>query len=163
MSRFIKWGSIDYHAGNDLQIHSSTSQHRSPRLGLHPENVATLLAATGQIVTDDDSFSGRVDVDNIVRELLASGKSWKSYAESRNDPLLYAKRHDPLSYFSDVVDSSIQIQNLTLLSPFSSDITNNVLPNCSFVVPNLLNDGRDGSMQLADAWLRNNIAAAPRM
>jgi hypothetical protein len=71
----------------------------------HPSIGNYFMLTTGQIVTNDDSFAGRVDVDNIVRELLASGKSWKSYAESRNDPLLYAKRHDPLSYFSDVVDS----------------------------------------------------------
>jgi hypothetical protein len=87
----------------------------------HPSIGNYFMLTTGQIVTNDDSFTGRVDVDNIVRELLASGKSWKSYAESRNDPLLYAKRHDPLSYFSDVVDSSTQLQNLTLLSQFSSD------------------------------------------
>ena len=29
----------------------------------------------------DDSFSGPVSQDNIVRELIAAGKSWKSYAE----------------------------------------------------------------------------------
>ena len=116
------------------------------------------MLTTGQIVTNDDSFTGTVDVDNIVREILAAGKSWKSYAESRNDPLLYAKRHDPLSYFSDVVDSSAQMQKLTLLSQFSSDLANNVLPSFSFVVPNLLDDGHSGPLQLADAWLQDNIA-----
>lgn len=29
------------------------------------------MLTTGQIVTNDDSFTGTVDVDNIVRELLA--------------------------------------------------------------------------------------------
>ena len=66
----------------------------------HPSLGNYFMLTTGQIVTNDDSFAGTVDVDNIVRELLASGKSWKSYAESRGDPLLYVKRHDPLSYFS---------------------------------------------------------------
>ncbi len=123
----------------------------------HPSIGNYFMLTTGQIVTNDDSFAGRVDVDNIVRELLAFGKNWKSYAESRNDPLLYAKRHDPLSYFSDVVDSNAQMQNLTLLSQFSSDLANNVLPNFSFVVPNLWNDGHDGPLQAADAWLQDNI------
>jgi hypothetical protein len=124
----------------------------------HPSIGNYFMLTTGQIITNDDSFSGAVEVDNIVRELLASGKSWKSYAESRGDPLLYAKRHDPLSYFSDVVNSSAQMQNLTLLSEFSSDLANNVLPNFSFVVPNLLDDGHSGPLQLADSWLQNNIA-----
>lgn len=124
----------------------------------HPSIGNYFMLTTGQIVTNDDSFTGTVDVDNMVRELLASGKSWKSYAESRYDPLLYAKRHDPLSYFSDVVNSSTQMQNLTLLSQFSSDLDNNVLPNFSYVVPNLLNDGHSGPLQLADSWLQHNIA-----
>jgi acid phosphatase len=124
----------------------------------HPSIGNYFMLTTGQIVTNDDSFTGTVDVDNIVRELLASGKTWKSYAESRNDPILYAKWHDPLSYFSDVVNSSTQMQNLTLFSQFSSDLSNNVLPNFSFVVPNLLNDGHSGPLQLADSFLQDNIA-----
>src|ERR1700686_2117898 len=124
----------------------------------HPSIGNYFMLTTGQIVTNDDSFTGKVDVDNIVRELTASGKSWKSYAESRYDPILYAKRHDPLSFFSDVVDSSTQMQNLTLMSQFSSDRDNQALPNFSFVVPNLLNDGHSGPLQVADAWLQDNIA-----
>src|SRR5438477_1112876 len=54
----------------------------------HPSIGNYFMLTTGQIVTNDDFFTGRLDVDNIVRELLASGKSWKSYAESRYDPLL---------------------------------------------------------------------------
>jgi hypothetical protein len=37
---------------------------------------------SGQTVTNVDTFAGTVNVDNIVRELIASGKTWKSYAES---------------------------------------------------------------------------------
>jgi phosphatidylinositol-3-phosphatase len=124
----------------------------------HPSIGNYFMLTTGQIITNDDSFTGTVDADNIVRELLASGKTWKSYAESRYDPILYAKRHDPLSYFSDVVNSTAQTQNLVLLSQFSSDVANSTLPNFSFVVPNLLNDGHDGPLQVADAWLQDNIA-----
>jgi phosphatidylinositol-3-phosphatase len=124
----------------------------------HPSIGNYFMLTTGQIVTNDDSFTGTVDVDNIVRELLASGKTWKSYAESRNDPLLYAKWHDPLSYLSDVENNSNQMQNLTSTSQFSSDLANNALPNFSFVVPNLLNDAHSGPLQLADSWLQDNIA-----
>jgi acid phosphatase len=124
----------------------------------HPSIGNYFMLTTGEIVTNDDSFSGRVDVDNIVRQLILSGKTWKSYAESRYDPLLYARRHDPLSYFSDVVDSSAQMQNLTLSAQFGSDLANNLLPNFSFVVPNVLNDGHSGPLQVADAWLQDNMA-----
>src|SRR5207249_2039573 len=39
------------------------------------------MLATGQIITNNDSYSTIVTVDNVVRRLLAAGKSWKSYAE----------------------------------------------------------------------------------
>src|SRR5215510_6484643 len=114
----------------------------------HPSLGNYFMLTAGQIVTTDDSFTGRVDADNIVRELLAVGKSWKSYAESRNDPALYVKRHDPLSYFSDVVDSTTQMQNLVSMSQFQADLANKVLPNFSFIVPNLVDDAHDAPLQV---------------
>jgi acid phosphatase len=124
----------------------------------HPSLGNYFMLTAGQIVTTDDGFTGTVDADNIVRQLLAAGKTWKSYAESRGDLKFYVKRHDPLSYFSDVVNSSAQMQNLVLFSQFSSDFANNALPNFSFIVPNLVNDGHDAPKQVADAWLKANIA-----
>jgi hypothetical protein len=124
----------------------------------HPSIGNYFMLTTGRILTNDDSFTGTESVDNIVRELVASGKTWKSYAESRGDPLLYAKRHDPLTYFTDVVNSSTQTQNLVSLSQFDSDLANNNLPNFSFLVPNLLDDAHSGPLQLADLWLQQNIA-----
>jgi len=123
----------------------------------HPSLGNYFMLTAGQIVTTDDSFTGRVDADNIVRQLLAVGKSWKSYAESRNDAGLYVKRHDPLSYFSDVVDSTTQMQNLVSMSQFQADLANKVLPNFSFIVPNLVDDAHDAPLQVADSWLRDNI------
>jgi hypothetical protein len=130
----------------------------------HPSIGNYFMLTTGQIVTNDDAFTGTVSVDNIVRDLNAAGKSWKSYAESipsqgytGSDSYPYARRHNPFSYFTDVVDSSSQAQNLVSFSQFSSDLANNQLPNFSFVVPNLLNDAHDGPLQLADLWLQQNI------
>jgi hypothetical protein len=125
---------------------------------VHPSIGNYFMLTTGEIFTTDDSYTGTVDVDNIVRELLASGKTWKSYAESRGDPALYVRRHDPLSYFTDVVNSSTQVQNLTSMTQFNSDLANDTLPNFSFVVPNILDDGHSAPLQLADAWLQSNIA-----
>jgi len=124
----------------------------------HPSIGNYFMLTTGQVVTNDDSFTGEVDVDNIVRELLAAGKTWKSYAESRGDPVLYVQRHDPLSYLSDVAGSTTQSQNLTSFDQFGSDLANNTLPNFSFVVPNILDDCHSGPLQVADAWLQDNIA-----
>src|ERR1700694_2006788 len=131
----------------------------------HPSIGNYFMLTTGEIVTHDDTFAGTVDVDNIVRSLITAGKTWKSYAESipstgytGGDSYPYAKRHNPFSYFADVVNSSTQSTNLVSLSQFNSDVANNQLPNFSYVVPNLLDDAHDGPLQLADAWLQQHIA-----
>jgi acid phosphatase len=130
----------------------------------HPSIGDYFMLTTGQLVTTDDAFAGTVDVDNIVRELISVGKTWKSYAESipstgytGGDLYPYARRHNPFSYFSDVVNDSSQADNLVSMTQFQADLANDELPDFSFMVPNLLDDAHDGSLQVADAWLQQNI------
>jgi acid phosphatase len=131
----------------------------------HPSIGNYFELTTGQIITNDDSFSGTVSADNVVRHLLSAGKTWKSYAENLpaasytgGDVYPYAKHHNPFAYFTDVVDSQNQLSNLVPFSEFASDLTNNQLPAYSFIIPNMLDDGHDGSLSQADSWLRTNIA-----
>ena len=131
----------------------------------HPSIGNYFMLTTGQLVTNDDGFAGTVAVDNIARHLIAAGKTWKSYAESipstgytGGDSYPYSKHHNPFSYFTDVVNSSTQVNNLVSLSQFNSDLANDQLPNFSYVAPNLLNDAHDGPLQLADFWLQQNLS-----
>jgi len=124
----------------------------------HPSIGNYFMLTTGQLVTTDDGFTGTISVDNIVREALAAGKTWKSYAESRGDPSLYVQRHDPCSYFTDVAGSATQKQNLVSFTEFATDLANNSLPNFSFIVPNLDDDAHNAPLSQADAWLKTNIA-----
>src|SRR5437660_3080429 len=78
----------------------------------HPSIGNYFMLTTGQIITNDDGFSGTVSADNMVRHFLSAGKTWKSYAESLpsvgysgGDAYPYVKRHNPFSYFTDVVSS----------------------------------------------------------
>src|SRR5690242_7117836 len=48
----------------------------------HPSIGNYFELATGQILTNDDGSSTIENVPNIVRSLVAAGKTWKSYAES---------------------------------------------------------------------------------
>ena len=129
----------------------------------HPSIPNYFMLTTGNPETLDDSFSGTISDDNIVRELVNAGKSWKSYAESLPskgytgpDSYPYFKHHNPFAYFSDVVGTS-QADNLVPFTEFSSDLSSGSLPNFSFVTPNLLDDAHDGSLAKADDWLKNNI------
>ncbi|MEW6127530.1 MAG: IPT/TIG domain-containing protein [Acidobacteriota bacterium] len=130
---------------------------------------------TGQVITNDSNFSGPVTVDNIVRRLIADGKSWKSYAESLpsvgytgGDQYPYVKRHNPFAYFSDVLDSPPQTNKLVPFAQFADDLANQQLPNYSFIVPNQLNNSHDcpqstpnctdtEKLARADGWLKTNI------
>ena len=131
----------------------------------HPSIGNYFMLTTGQIITNNDSYSGTVSSDNIVRRMLTAGKTWKSYAESipytgytGGDSGRYCKHHNPFAYFTDVVKSSNERQNLTSFTQFKTDRANGQLPNFSFVVPNKCNDAHDCSLSTADSWLKTNIA-----
>ena len=131
----------------------------------HPSIGNYFMMTVGKIVTNNDAYSGTVTDDNIVRHLLAAGKTWKAYAEdlpavgyhAAGDSGKYASRHNPLSYLSDVVNDPAQVTNLVPFSQFTADLANNTLPNYSFIVPNLCNDAHDCPLATADAWLQTNI------
>jgi acid phosphatase len=141
----------------------------------HPSIGNYFMLTAGQIITNNDSLNSTVNVDNIVRHLLTAGKTWKSYAESLpsvgyigGDQYPYVRHHNPLSYFSDVTNSSVQRLNLVPFTHFASDLNNNALPNYSFVVPNENHNAHDCptaptgctnavKLATADAWLKNNI------
>jgi hypothetical protein len=133
----------------------------------HPSIGNYMMLTTGQILTNDDGqtlSSFPVSADNVVRELLAAGKTWKSYAEdlpsvgyTGGNTGNYAVRHNPLAYMTDVQNSSVQVQNLVPFTQFATDLTNGTLPDYSFIVPNLCNDAHNCSISTADTWLQGNI------
>lgn len=130
----------------------------------HPSIGNYFMLTVGNVVTNTDSFSSIVSDDNIVRQLLASGKTWKSYAEdlpsagyTGGDTGTYARRHNVIALLADVVSSSAQRARLVPFSQFATDLGTNALPNYSFIVPNLCNDGHDCPISTADRWLQANI------
>ena len=130
----------------------------------HPSIGNYFMLTTGQIITNNDGYSGTVSADNIVRRILTAGKTWKSYAESLpstgytgGDKYPYCKHHNPFAYFTDVVNSSNQKQNLVSFNQFKTDLSNNQLPDFSFVIPNKCHDAHDCSLATADSWLKSNI------
>ncbi len=138
----------------------------------HPSIGNYFMLTTGQILTNDDSqtpSSFPVSANNVVRELLTAGKTWKGYGEglpsvgytggdwSFNGCTGYV-RHFPLAYLTDVQNSAAQKLNLVPFTQFATDLANGTLPNYSFVTPDGCNDLHDGSAAQADSWLQTNIA-----
>jgi acid phosphatase len=131
-----------------------------------------LITSAGWGLPDDFPLS----IDNLVRELKGTGKTWKVYAENLpsvgytgNDVYPYVKRHNPFAYMSDVVNNA-QANNIVPFTQFATDVAANTLPNFSFVIPNAEDDAEDcpggpsstclDSDKLAntDQWLQTNIA-----
>jgi hypothetical protein len=133
----------------------------------HPSIPDYFMLTTGQTLTLIDALTPHdfpVSEDNVVRELIAAGKTWKSYAEdlpsigyTGGDSGKYAVRHNPLAYLTDVQNSSVEAQNLLPFSQLAADLPTANLPDYSFIVPNLCDDAHDCSLTVADDWLKTNI------
>ena len=130
----------------------------------HPSLPNYLVLTTGQMEALTDTFAGTINDDSVVRELTKAGKSWKAYIESipsagytGADAGLYARRHNPFVYLSDVDSSSSEASNVVPFTQFATDLASNALPQYSFIVPNLDDDAHNGSLPQADAWLQANI------
>ena len=133
------------------------------------------MLTTGQTIATDNDFTGPVTEDNLVRRLIASGKTWKAYAESlpsvgylgpSQHP--YVVHHNPFAYFSDVIDSAAQQQNLVPFDQFTADLAADALPHFSFIIPNQFNNMHDclegmpgctldDKAANADAWLETSL------
>lgn len=154
---------MPYFNGLANQYGLATNYHANA----HPSIPDYFMLTTGQTLTLIDAMTPEtfpVSDDNAVRELLAAGKTWKSYAEdlpsvgyTGGDSGKYAVRHNPLAYMTDVQNSSTQVQNLVPFSEFAADLPTANLPDYSFIVPNLCNDAHDCPLSTADAWLKTNI------
>ena len=134
---------------------------------LHPSIPNYFELTVGKTLTIDDSQTPQsfpVSDDNVVRELLAAGKTWKSYAEdlpsagyTGGNTAKYLVRHNPLAYLTDVQNTPAQAQNLVPFSEFAADLPTANLPQYSFIVPNSCDDAHDCPLSTADAWLKTNI------
>jgi acid phosphatase len=132
----------------------------------HPSIGNYFMLTAGQILTNDDSSTEVWNVDNIARRMLASGVSFKVYAEGipqgyvGGDTGLYVIRHNPFAMLSDVAGDA-QVANTVIcpFSQFSADVANNTLSQFSFIVPNIDDDAHTGTPLAADTWLQSQVVA----
>jgi phosphatidylinositol-3-phosphatase len=123
-----------------------------------PNYIALVSGGTQNIKSDCNSCF--VNQPNLADRIEASGRTWKSYMESMPSPCFlgdssqYAQKHNPFIYFDSIrlnptrCDSSI-----VPLTALDADLSNNQLPNFSFIMPNLCNSGHDCSADVTDKWV----------
>lgn len=128
----------------------------------HPSepNYLAIFSGSTQGVTSD-SCPHTFSADNLGNELRAAGFSFTGYSESMpSDGFTgctsgeYARKHVPWVNFSDL-PASVNLR----FSEFPGSANFAGLPTVSFVIPNLLDDMHDGTIQQGDTWLMNNIDA----
>jgi len=141
----------------------------------HPSIGNYFALTTGAVQTTDNNFPGPVSSDNLVRELVASGKTWKVYAEDLPSPGYlgssvgnYEKHHNPFAYFSDVVSNQSQAANIVPFSQWINDLNAGTLPDLAFVLPNSIDDchscpvgtvcSDNELLGRADQWLKATVA-----
>jgi acid phosphatase len=133
---------------------------RSYAIG-HPSepNYVALFSGDTQGV-QDDSCPHRYDKPNLASALLQQQLSFAIYSENMptegfegcaSPDKLYRRKHNPVPDFSDIPAG--------LNKPFSAfPVDYSKLPTVAFVVPNMLDDMHDGTVQQADAWLKSQLA-----
>ena len=149
----------------------------------HPSISNYFVLTTGQAIYKGrfgDYRTDPVDVDNVIRALKKNKKTWRAYMEGVPGPGYrggniastgYVKRHNPLAYFAKDI-SSDERGDLAPFLQFSTDLAQDKLPNYSFLVPNLFDDGHSikgtngsnqgdarcgdtAALKQADDWLRD--------
>ena len=104
---------------------------------------------------------------NLGAELFAAGRTFTGYSEDlpatgdadTEESYPYARRHNPWANWQDATvptpPNRLPPSSNLPFSAFPSDFS--TLPTVAFVVPNVENDMHDGSIMMADDWLRTNI------
>jgi hypothetical protein len=125
----------------------------------HPSqpNYLDLFSGLNQGVTDD-SCPHTFSTQNLESELITAGKTFAGYSEglpAKGSEVCtsgeYARKHVPWTNFTNDPPGN----NL----PFTSFPTNfATLPTISWVIPDLLDDMHDGTIQEGDTWLQTNLS-----
>lgn len=129
------------------------------------------LLTSGQVPSTNDYTTGIYDVDNMVRHLMRLGLTYEVTAQSLpyegyagSSSGAYVKRHTALPYYTDMGNSTTEMQKLNMISDLSADVQSSTNANFTMVTPDLSHDlhncpsGLAACEQMADSFLKQYIA-----
>jgi hypothetical protein len=161
-----------------LPMSSYATRYYNNLGGLHPSEPNYLWLVSGynfNIWDDADPSAHNISShQHLMRLLDEADISWRAYQEDATDacPMtstgLYAAKHDPFVYFTDVTnDQSYCAKHLVSLAALDQTLTAtcpDTIPRFNFITPNLCNDmhGAAGCptedpVAVGDAWLAQYI------
>ena len=129
-----------------------------------PNYIGATSGDTQGIDDDAPPTSHRLTVDNLFRQVRASGRQAVSYQEampsacSLTNHATYAVKHNPAAYYQGADDRAACARDNVALGtinagPFHDALATDTLPAFSFVTPDLCHDTHDCSVANGDEWL----------
>jgi phosphatidylinositol-3-phosphatase len=127
------------------------------------------LVAGAPVEPNNNTVSCKHDEDNVVRELLKQGYTWRSYQSNMPTAgfqglyggagATYYRRHNPLIDFTDVCPGTGQDKNSVPYTQMAADFAQGNTVNYAYITPDADEDAHNGSLQDADQWLQTNVPA----
>jgi PKD repeat protein len=131
----------------------------------HPSAPNYLSMTSGQTLQCGSDSWNVYSSTNVADLVERAGETWGAYMESMPTPcdtsntVLYAVRHDPFVYYSDIVHNTTRCDSHVLsLSAWNSSVASGNIPNYAFISPNVKDDGHDTGVAYADNWLHGWLA-----
>jgi acid phosphatase len=123
--------------------------------------------AGAPVTTNNETVSCQHSANNIVRELLKHGYSWRSYQSGLpyagfqglygGTNNIYYRRHNPLIDFTDVCPGTGQDTNSVPFTQMAKDFAQGNTVNFAYITPDVDEDSHNGTLQQADQWLQANV------
>lgn len=114
-------------------------------------------------------FSGQTIVDQLETHHM----TWKAYMQSMPSAGytgetyagLYAQKHDPFMYFSDIRNNPARMQRIVPFTQFNQDMQSSTIPNFVWISPDVCNDmhgasncsSYDGLIAAGDSFVHSTV------
>jgi phosphatidylinositol-3-phosphatase len=133
----------------------------------HPSLPNYLALTSGSTLgIGSDCTDCGVSATNIVDQLEAAHVTWGAYLEDVPSPCFlgaqaggYAKKHNPFTYYADIVHSPARCARLVGFGRLASDLRAGRLPTYVWISPNLCDDGHDCGVGAGDRFLARIVPA----
>jgi hypothetical protein len=136
--------------------------------GVHPSLPNYILATSGdtQAISDDEGPAAHpLTVDNLFRQVRATGRTAVSYAEGATSPCQlrsagrYAVKHVPALYYTGADDRVACATDVVRFDELEPALDENRLAAFVSITPDLCHDMHDCAVGVGDDWLRLVVTA----
>ena len=127
------------------------------------------FVAGAAVEPNSDTVSCNHSEDNIVRELLKKGYTWRAYQANMPSAGFqglyggtgntYYRRHNPLIDFTDVCPGTGQDTKSVPDFQMATDFADGNTVNYAYITPDADEDAHNGTLQESDQWLQDNVPA----